>query len=56
MGKLEELECEVIVLRDLLRRAKWYTGEDEQSSPPTIDEVREFLTEVRAVLGGDDET
>ena len=49
----EILKSEIMVLRDLLQRAKWYTGKDIQSSPPTLEELRTFLAEVQEVRGGD---
>ena len=51
--KEEVIECQIVVLKDILRRAQWYLGNDKQSSPPTKAETQEFLDEVRAVLKGD---
>ena len=50
MGELEQLECEITVLLDLLRRSHWYLGPDKQSSAPTVGETQVFLDEIRDVL------
>ena len=46
----ETIECQILVLKDLLRRAKWHLGTDIQSSPPTTEETKEFINEISAVL------
>jgi len=53
MAKAEVIECQIVVLKDVLRRAQWYLGKDIQSSLPTRQETLDFLAEVRAVLKGD---
>lgn len=43
------IECEITVLKDLLRRAQWFLGREEQSSTATQEEIKEFAAEVAEV-------
>ena len=49
-SRTEQLISELMVLQDLLRRSQWYLGTDKQSSPPTLEEMKEFLQEIKEVL------
>jgi hypothetical protein len=50
----EQKRCEIIVLKDMLRRAEVFLGKRDQfnTTGPTPEEIEEFLEQVRAVLSG----
>ena len=48
--RAEELTCQLLVMKDALRRARWYTGQDKQSVAPTPEQLQEFHDEVLGLL------